>query len=87
MVCHAAMSLERINLGTRLLLVNARLKLPQFIDTDNGTGGDRTHGLSLRRRSLYPTELQPQGSSEFGVRSFKNYGEINISRSTLIESV
>jgi hypothetical protein len=24
-----------------------------------GIGGNRTHGLSLRRRPLYPTELQP----------------------------
>jgi hypothetical protein len=28
----------------------------------NGTGGTRTLDLSLRRRSLYPSELQPQTS-------------------------
>jgi hypothetical protein len=58
-------------LKTNLLLVGNRLKLPQFTDTDNGTGGDRTHGLSLRRRSLYPTELQPQESWELGVGSWE----------------
>jgi hypothetical protein len=66
---HAAESLERTNAETSLILINTRLKLPQFINTDNGTGGDRTHGLSLRRRSLYPTELQPHKSWELGVWS------------------
>jgi hypothetical protein len=66
---HATKSLERINAKTNLLLISLRLKLPQFIDTDNGTGGDRTHGLSLRRRSLYPTELQPQEGVGDGEKS------------------
>gem|GEM_PF-5752820 len=30
------------------------------LHTVNGTGGTRTLGLPLRRRSLYPSELQPQ---------------------------
>ncbi len=31
-----------------------------FALLDDGTDRDRTDDLSLRRRSLYPTELQPQ---------------------------
>lgn len=40
-------------------------------DVRNGTGGNRTHGLSLRRRSLYPTELQPQTAINFSLKSDK----------------
>ncbi len=30
----------------------------------DGAGGIRTHDLPLRRRPLYPAELQPQGGSQ-----------------------
>ncbi len=31
---------------------------------NNGAGGIRTHDLPLRRRPLYPAELQPQGGAK-----------------------
>ncbi len=55
------------------------------MQTTNGTGGNRTHGLSLRRRSLYPSELQPQEGG-WGVGELGSVGEKQFLPFTLFPS-
>ena len=40
------------------------LHLRSEVDTLSALGGTRTHGLSLRRAALYPTELQAHAESQ-----------------------